>query len=76
MTWTGDQFYCDNCRCLISGTEDDPICDSLCYAPNVRPGYDLCQECSRDEEAEEERQGSNDIPERVTRYRRNRMSLL
>jgi hypothetical protein len=72
MTWTGADLYCDNCRCFISGTERDAVHDSLCYAPNVRPGYDLCGGCAADEEAEEEQRGSNDMPERVNRYRSNR----
>lgn len=75
MTWDGEHYYCDNCRCLISGSERDPLNDSLCYAPNVRPGYDLCTPCSQEEEAEEERRGTNDMPERVKRYRSNRAGI-
>jgi hypothetical protein len=76
VTWNGQDYYCDNCCCLVSATKDEPVCDSLAYAPGVRPGYDLCPGCAEDEEMEEERLGSNDMPERVKRYARNRLTLL
>lgn len=76
MTWDGQNYYCDNCRSIVPATDDEPVCESIAYAPNVRPSYDLCPGCSRDEEAEEERIGSNEMPERVKRYARHRMSLL
>lgn len=75
MTWTGCDYYCDNCRCYISGTREDCLNDSICYAPDVHPGYDLCSGCAADEEADEEKRGTNDMPERVSRYQRNRIAI-
>jgi len=69
MTWDGHYYWCDNCRSSISGSERDPICDSLTYAPGTR--YHLCQPCSREEEAEEEKLGTNVMPHRAKLYAKN-----
>lgn len=72
MTWDGGDYWCDNCRGRITGSEHDPVCDSVAYAPNLKKGYDLCKPCSNEEEAEYEREGSNAMPHRTKRYAANR----
>jgi hypothetical protein len=72
VTWDGFDYWCDNCRCRVSGKERDPVCDSLTYAPGIGKGYDLCEPCSREEEAEEEKLGTNVMPHRAKRYAANR----
>ena len=59
-----DQEFCADCGCFIRDGEADGL--SSLYSPDQ--GFRLCEPCWLDEDAEIEKAGTNDIPERVARY--------
>ena len=58
---------CARCRCNLY--ETDCTGESGLYSPNR--SFTLCEPCFFDEEAETDREGTNDIPLRVEEYRQH-----
>ena len=58
---------CARCRCNLY--EQDCTGESGLYSPNR--AFTLCEPCFFDEDAEIEKEGTNDLPLRIEQYREN-----
>lgn len=59
---------CARCRKRVDQLKDC-LGESGLYSPNR--AFTLCEQCFLDEDAEIERAGTNDIPERLQEYKAN-----
>lgn len=66
----GDGYYnrmCARCRCNIE--RGDSSGESGLYSPNR--SFTLCEPCFFAEDEETEREGTNNLPDRLEEYRKN-----
>lgn len=62
-------YMCARCRMRVDQIRDC-LGESGIYSPTGR-AFTLCEQCFLDEDAEIDRAGTNDIPERLDEYRAN-----
>lgn len=63
-------MYCARCRKQLSRGETTG--ESALYFPNSKKGFTLCEPCFFSEDKEIEEKGTNDIPDTLAKYYRDK----